>query len=284
MSAPPAKKVRFTSCSPPRRPAPVSVSKLKPVTICEPQPVPTIVRERFEPPCSLWATVHVETHELIPNTGFFGWTTGRFGNPCRFQTNTVSPLRIVQLGWSVGDISRSESPTTKSYVIRPDTFSISPDASRKHRITHEHAVACGRELASVLLEMCSDLFGAFEKGGRVAGHHFEFDAEIIALELRRAGMDGKADTWEQLAKDGLCTMDPDITQWACRDFLGHAQENNPIWEGDRRPVGLKDVVRSLVPGAHILIGGHHDAGQDAEMTWLVVRELHRLARVSDNRD
>ncbi len=71
-------------------------------------------------------------------------------------------------------------------------------------------------------------------------------------------------------------MSPMVTKWACAVLFD--QTGNDSFLGRARPVGLKDLVRALLPGSRNLLERHHDAGADAHMDWLVLRELYVRAR------
>ena len=91
----------------------------------------------------------------------------------------------------------------------------------------------------------------------------EFDAGVIFHELRRAGMTEQAGAWSRIAAAGFCTMNPDVTGWACAELVEHTRHH--VSAGRRRTIGLKDMVRALAPAQLRLLQDHHDAGADACM-------------------
>ena len=96
---------------------------------------------------------------------------------------------------------------------------------------------------------------------------------VVAVELARADMKEEAAAWEQIARDGFCTMDPDVGYWVRRSI--------GAWDVARNvPMRLADIVRALLPDASALLARHHDAGNDSLMHWLVAAALVRACRPS----
>lgn len=230
----------------------------------------------FEEPCDLWVAVDIETHELVPPSKDYFWVTGQYGHSCRIDADAISNLRVVQLGLCVGSFASHGPPRVTRHMVRPDGFSISAQAAAKHNITNNNAEAEGKPLREVLEFMLTEVLAVFQRGGRMCAHQLEFDAGVIAMELRRAGLGDKVDAWSQIASGGFCTMSPMVTKWACAVLFD--QTGNDSFLGRARPVGLKDLVRALLPGSRNLLERHHDAGADAHMDWLVLRELYVRAR------
>ena len=230
----------------------------------------------FQSPCSLWLAIDIETNELIPNTALYqGWVTGQFGHPCCVNENQLQDLRIVQIGWSIGHVDACSNPLTKSLLVRPDGFMISEAAATKHGITTEKAMAVGSPIFRALGELLADFAEVKRRCGRVCGHHLDFNMGMIKREMEHAGLDDELDAWSKAATNGFCTMNPDITGWACAELVEHTRHHTSI--GHRRAISLKDMVRALLPGRLGLLNQHHDAGAASRMTWLVLRELFRHA-------
>ena len=124
-------------------------------------------------------------------------------------------------------------------------FEISKAAGAKHHITNERAASEGIPLRDALEALLADVCVVAERGG------------AIALELHRAGLADKVEAWSQI---GTC---PVVTKWACSSFFDVS--------------GLKGMVQAVLPAASGLLSRHHDAGEDACMAWLVLRELYARA-------
>ena len=236
----------------------------------------TKILSYFQSPCSLWLALDIDTHELIPNTALYqGWITGKFGHPCCVNENQLQDLRIVRIGWSIGHFDASSDPLTKSLLVKPDGFVIAETAAAKHGITTEKAMAVGSPISRVLGEFLADFADVKRRCGRVCGHQLEFDMGVIKREMEHAGLDNELVSWSNAATNGFCTMNPDITGWVCADLVEHMRHHT--FMGPRRAIGLKDMVRALLPGRSGLLNQRHEAGAGSRMTWLVLRELFRQA-------
>ena len=86
--------------------------------------------------------VDVETHALVPPQPKGIWHAGNFGLQTKLDLDSITPLRIVQIGWVFGELS-TDTPESKSRFVKPDGFHVDPDASAKHGISHERALAEG---------------------------------------------------------------------------------------------------------------------------------------------
>jgi DNA polymerase III subunit alpha len=88
--------------------------------------------------------------------------------------------RMVQIAWQLhsetGDLIEA-----KSYIIRPEGFSIPYAAEKVHGISTEKAIAEGRELNWVLDEFNNCL----QKTRFLAGHNIQFDISILGAEFLR---------------------------------------------------------------------------------------------------
>ncbi len=102
----------------------------------------------------------------------FGWYTMK-------DDNTLGFARIIQLGWAVGGASGDADVNTKVYIVKPEGFEVTADATNFHGLTHEHVERKGEPLADVLREFMSDVKDACANGGRVSAHQLEFDAGVI---------------------------------------------------------------------------------------------------------
>ena len=99
----------------------------------------------------------------------------------------------------------------------------------------------------------------------------QFDASLLQNEMRKLGLCGATESWEQIVCEGLCTMDPDICQWV-RHQIGIGDKPRKI------PMRLADALRALLPDHAHLLAEHHDAGVDSYMHWLLAGDLVRRAQ------
>jgi DNA polymerase III epsilon subunit-like protein len=213
--------------------------------------------------------IDVETHQLAPRNHSPG-VVGRFGHWSADLGNGYTELLVVQLGWCCGRFGDGR-PTVKQRLVKPDGFAIDPAATEKHNIPHTRAFAEGGQLAEVLREFLHDVTAASKEGGRLVAHNITFDGELISMEMQRCGLDEGRDTLHRLLREGVCTMSPAICHWV-REMTG--EDNVPYYAR----MGLKQLVQALLPARRKMLERHHEAGNDAEMHWLVCQDLWERAR------
>ena len=131
---------------------------------------------------------------------------------------------------------------------------------------------------SALRALLEEIHVLEKDGGRICAHQLEFDAGVILLEMRRVGLQSFEECFKRMAVNGFCTMNPEVTQWACHELVEQNRHHDAL--GFRMTVGLKDMVRALVPAARALVEQHHDAEVDARMAWLVLHALYGQARLA----
>ena len=239
-----------------------------------PLPAPPIVQAMFGSERAFMA-IDIETHALVPNNvGGSWWRTGEFGVLTTASEVAISTLRVVQVGWAIGEVTANE-PKVKARLVLPEGFEIEASATAKHSITHAEAVSHGVVLKSVLLELIEDLAETEKLGGRLCSHHLGFDGGVLSEEMRRAGLDQVAIDWARFVRKGLCTMNPDICQWI-RQQTGQADRPRNI------PMRLADAVQAMVADPKSLLAKQHDAGCDARAHWALACELWKRARSDAN--
>ena len=195
------------------------------------------------------------------------YRTDKFGILTRTTEETLSFLRMIQLGWA---FNATTDTVIKTNLIKPIDFTIQKSAADLHHITNAEACANGVPLTDALQEFFNDVAALVRKGYRLCAHHLGFDAGIILKEMGRVGLRDRMEEWMQLVSTGLCTMDPSIGQWV-REQIG-------VWDVPRKiPMRLKDAVAHLLPNHAELLSFHHHAGNDAHMHMLLALELHRRA-------
>jgi DNA polymerase III epsilon subunit-like protein len=219
---------------------------------------------------SLAVGVDIETHDWEVTRGQKG-CVGQYGFFTRCNSNTLA-ARIVQIGWAFED-SGADTTCRQERLIRPDGFEISEKAAKYHGITHDCALRHGKPLASVLKEFMEDMVQICDRGGRVIIHHLEYDAGIIANELERAGMSEMKEKWSEMARRGLCTMDPSIGKYVrCNLGLEFAPDMHP----GGNTMSLDAMVSGLIPSATPLLNKRHTAGIDAQLHVMLYRSLREL--------
>lgn len=158
--------------------------------------------------------------------------------------------RLVQMAWVLceesGDVAESEQ-----FILRPDGFSIPPDATRVHGITTDRATREGVALKTVL-----EAFSAAAERSRLAiAHNLDFDEKVLAAEFLRAHLD---DPLPHLSR--LCTMR------AATNFC-----QLPGQYGYKWPT-LEELYRHLFDEA---LEGSHEAATDAQACARCFFELRR---------
>ena len=264
-------KFSLEKCPRPRQPkgSPPDLSQMS--SEAKPLPAPLTVRNILSD-ATRFLAIDTETHALVP-AGNSKREVGEFGFPTRASDETLSYLRLLQLGWA-----RSQDgadPVVKTRLIRPVGFAVQAEAAEKHKITHEHASAHGVPVKEALAELFEDVSAAVEQGCRICAHHCGFDAGIIGREMQRAGLLECKAAWDgMVSKHGLCTMEPSICHWVrCQTGTSPDMPRNVA-------MGLKDMAALLLPDrARQLLANHHDAGTDAHLALLIAEELARRARL-----
>jgi DNA polymerase III epsilon subunit-like protein len=104
--------------------------------------------------------------------------------------------RMVQIAWILAEEDGGEVAQAE-YILRPDGYTIPPDAAKIHGITTEIARERGRDLAEVLREAEA----AIGRATTLVAHNLEFDEKILGAEfLRRGFPNGLESKWR------VCTM------------------------------------------------------------------------------
>jgi DNA polymerase III epsilon subunit-like protein len=91
--------------------------------------------------------------------------------------------RLVQLAWLLCDDSGKELEK-RVHIIKPDGFTVPPEASRVHGITHEKAMNEGRDLYFVLEEFSEII----DEANLLVAHNMNFDEKIVGAEFLRSGI------------------------------------------------------------------------------------------------
>ncbi len=169
-----------------------------------------------------------------------------------FDTETTGLCRgrLVQIAWLLCD-DDGQAVWRECFTVRPEGFTIPPDAVRIHGITTDRAILTGIPLRAALAVFRQAVLWS----GTVVAHNLAFDGGVVAAECTRCGM---ADPLA--GKPLICTMEASVG--VC---------------GLRRPGGLKwptltELHRTLFGLAY---SGAHDAGNDAAACARCYFELKR---------
>jgi len=94
--------------------------------------------------------------------------------------------RMVQIAWQIHDFS-GELMEARSFIVKPEGFTIPFNAERIHGISTQMALEQGTNLHDVLMEF--EL--AIDKCTHLAGHNVEFDLKIAGAEFLRKHFENK---------------------------------------------------------------------------------------------
>jgi DNA polymerase III epsilon subunit-like protein len=104
--------------------------------------------------------------------------------------------RLVQIAWQVYS-SNGDLLEEHDYVIKPDGFIISLEASAVHKITTEKALETGLDLFTILKVFSSSV----KSCGLMVAHNYSYDYNIMGSELLRNGLENSLKD-----KEHICTM------------------------------------------------------------------------------
>ena len=218
--------------------------------------------------------IDVETHGWPQNQcrkghiGRFGWYTLK-------DETSLTFARIVQLGWVIGNLEPDNESVTKNFLIIPNGFEISAQATQFHKISHERALREGRPLSDVLCELMNDVLHFYRHGARVVAHQLEFDATVIFEELGRCGLLDLQKDWEGIARKGYCTMNPTLGRWLKQR---RGEEVGPT--SVQHALGLQNTLGRLLP--EVIPPHHHVAVNDARMARQIYVALLKEANLCGN--
>lgn len=105
--------------------------------------------------------------------------------------------RLVQLAYLYYD-SNGNHISDGDFIIKPEGFTIPPEASSIHGISTERALREGQSLHSVLHHFHSLVTNA----SYLVAHNMSFDEKIVGAEFLRNGMQNSIP-----AKNKICTME-----------------------------------------------------------------------------
>ena len=104
--------------------------------------------------------------------------------------------RMVQIAWILLDATANEVESAE-YIVKPDGFTIPPDAAKIHGITTEIALREGTDLQPVLEKVGV----ALREATTLVAHNLSFDERILGAEFLRAGRSNPLEL-----KRRICTM------------------------------------------------------------------------------
>ena len=162
--------------------------------------------------------------------------------------------RMVQLAWATYDADGNRV-AAQSFLIRPDGFTIPPDAQRVHGISTETAARSGIPVAEALAPFAEAASGA----SVLVAHNFSYDAGVVGAEFHRLRLANPIP-----ARKHVCTMDESTRYCAIPGPRGFKWPN------------LEQLHRKLFGKG---LGEAHNAEADVESCAKCFFELIRLGVV-----
>jgi DNA polymerase III epsilon subunit-like protein len=111
--------------------------------------------------------------------------------------------RVVQIAWEIYD-EAGKHISSECYIIRPDGYTIRPEVTRIHGISHTHAEQHGIPFDVIIDRLAC----ALPRVKRIVAHNISFDDRVVQAELYRycdTEVKKKVMTqWRE--KQKLCTM------------------------------------------------------------------------------
>ncbi|MDD2681282.1 MAG: 3'-5' exonuclease [Patescibacteria group bacterium] len=104
--------------------------------------------------------------------------------------------RLVQLSWAWFD-NEGKAWDRYDYIIKPEGFVIPEESTKIHRISHQQALAEGKDLQLVLNEFAEHI----ARADALVGHNIDFDDKIIGSEFYRNKIDNNL-----VMVKKICTM------------------------------------------------------------------------------
>lgn len=130
----------------------------------------------------------IKEKEVKPRTKarYFFFDTETCGLPKNYKlpyTALDNWPRMIQIAWMIANQDGVEE-TAAEYLIKPNGFTIPPEASKIHNITTEMALDEGVELHNVLTTMSALL----KECDYIVGHNVSFDMNIVGAEFVRMNL------------------------------------------------------------------------------------------------
>ena len=186
----------------------------------------------------------------------------------RLQSDHPSQPHIVQLAMSERNYPGDVNNYTRSYIIKPDGYSISEDTSAIHGITQKYAEDYGNDIRTIVNEFWGissicDAWCAFNGG---------FDIKMIRIESLRIGMSREKIAELELPMFDPCRLLTPIMNLPPTRKMVSAGFNKP------KPPNLAEAYRYCFgedfSGAH---NAEHDVAATARiLRYLIDRDLFKI--------
>lgn len=120
--------------------------------------------------------------------------------PSPFHLPSYETCRLVQLSYQIYLSEDGVIAMEKDMIIMPDKFTISPESTKIHKISHEQALREGKPIRECLEMFLKDITNC-----TLVGHNVLFDINVIASELYRLGLHEESNKIVSMPR--ICTME-----------------------------------------------------------------------------
>lgn len=177
--------------------------------------------------------------------------------------------RIVQISWILSN--ERDILKEQDFIIKPNGFTISENASKVHDITTQLALENGTDIAQVLRLFLEDL----KEADRIVGHNINFDKKVVGAELVRLGEEDVL-----MGKYSICTM------MESTNFCKLIQKSDNAFSAlhmqsiyDYKWPKLSELYFKLFNSA---IEGAHNSMADVEATFKCFWKLKELGIITES--
>ena len=185
-------------------------------------------------------------------------TTGLFGKNQHYSTDFALFPKIVSIAWQLLD--EDQKLFNKEYhVIRPDGYEIPEESQVIHGISTEQAIACGKDMKTILRHFIIDA----QEADKIVIHNAFYDCSVIKANLLCLGVD------KNIANEALAKEKRVDTMMKTIKFVGAEYANGNPGKWPRQEELYFKLFQEEMKGAH-------DSENDVENLKKCYYELLRL--------
>ena len=193
----------------------------------------------------------LETTGLPPKT--------RYGDTVSAnQPDKYSNCRVVQICWIIDNVSKPSESFERSFIVKPNGFTIPSESTDIHGISHDRAISEGTDLIEVLRSLYNDLVLYPPK--RVVCHNLAFDTTVLASELYRLKLLPRSDHNDLIShlldvmenSQAVCTMKigRDICKLPFPNSANRTRNTADCWKNPTLTELYKYLSGKDLEGAH----------------------------------
>jgi DNA polymerase-3 subunit epsilon len=170
---------------------------------------------------------------------------------------------IVQIAWSLFDITNDEPPLITVATIKPDGWVIPPEMTAIHGISQEHAESVGIPEHDAV----DELFFNWQPSAARIAHNEPFDARILRIAIMRHLGRQIADQWK--AGTSLCTAKAATNHCCLPPSAKMKAKGMSAYKTPKLQEAHEKLIGSKFESAHT-------AGGDVAALITVARKLYQL--------